>query len=244
MRRAGHHQVHRLGHGTFDTFVNSQLYVLVRVKKAGGGAFNNHVLAYFANEYRADVSFGEVVLDDGPAGTWLMKRLPSSLLGQVKGMDRVLMELGTPAEGYYLFVRGTAVAYHCGTTKRSDDDGEALVAVTLSLLFWSPAPASSTVERRQQRHAKAVIAHFERAIQQEAQESSDQEQRQRSPYQILGVTPGASRDEIKKEHRRLVVQYHPDKVQHMGPELRELAAKKTTELNAALDEILKQSKSD
>jgi molecular chaperone DnaJ len=35
--------------------------------------------------------------------------------------------------------------------------------------------------------------------------------RQRDPYEVLGVQRGASADEIKKAHRKLVRQYHPDR---------------------------------
>ena len=34
---------------------------------------------------------------------------------------------------------------------------------------------------------------------------------QRDPYQVLGVQRTASADEIKKAHRKLVRQYHPDR---------------------------------
>ena len=32
----------------------------------------------------------------------------------------------------------------------------------------------------------------------------------RDPYSVLGLTPGASEDEIKKAYKRLAKQYHPD----------------------------------
>ena len=56
---------------------------------------------------------------------------------------------------------------------------------------------------------------------------------ERSPHEVLGVPPGASADEIRAAYQKLVHQYHPDRVADMGPELRELAEKRTKELNAA-----------
>ncbi|MEI3279498.1 MAG: J domain-containing protein [Eubacterium ramulus] len=32
----------------------------------------------------------------------------------------------------------------------------------------------------------------------------------RNPYEVLGVSPGATDEEIKKAYRRLSRQYHPD----------------------------------
>ena len=37
-----------------------------------------------------------------------------------------------------------------------------------------------------------------------------------SDYQTLGLTSGATWDEIKKAYRKMAVQYHPDKVAHLG----------------------------
>jgi DnaJ like chaperone protein len=61
-----------------------------------------------------------------------------------------------------------------------------------------------------------------------------------SAYNILEVTPDATDDEIKKAYRRLAVQYHPDKVAHLGEDIRKSATEKFQKLNAAYDEIKKQ----
>ena len=37
-------------------------------------------------------------------------------------------------------------------------------------------------------------------------------------YKILGVPKTATQAEIKKAFRREIARYHPDKVQHLGPE--------------------------
>ena len=59
----------------------------------------------------------------------------------------------------------------------------------------------------------------------------------RSPYEVLGVRRGASKDEIISRYRELVRQYHPDKVTHMAPEFREVAERRMKEINAAYDAL-------
>lgn len=57
------------------------------------------------------------------------------------------------------------------------------------------------------------------------------------PYRVLGVSPGASKDEIKKAYHQALIQYHPDKVEHLGVELKRLAAEKTHSINKAYREL-------
>lgn len=54
-----------------------------------------------------------------------------------------------------------------------------------------------------------------------------------SCWMVLGVTPIASEEEIKQAYRRLASLYHPDRVGHLGPALRELAEEKMAEINRA-----------
>ncbi len=59
------------------------------------------------------------------------------------------------------------------------------------------------------------------------------------PYEILGVSHKASDEEIKAAHRRLVVEYHPDKLVAEGlpQEFVDLANEKLATINAAHDRI-------
>ena len=57
------------------------------------------------------------------------------------------------------------------------------------------------------------------------------------PYQVLGVNPGASDDEIKKAYRDLARKYHPDNYQN-NP-LADLAEEKMKEINEAYDAVTK-----
>jgi len=52
-------------------------------------------------------------------------------------------------------------------------------------------------------------------------------------YEVLEVDPAVSMEEIHAAYRRLISQYHPDKVEHLGAELKELAARKSQEITVA-----------
>ena len=60
-----------------------------------------------------------------------------------------------------------------------------------------------------------------------------------SAYRVLGITPDASDDEVKKAYRRLALEHHPDKVSALGEDIRNAAEKKFQEINAAKDKIFK-----
>ena len=59
----------------------------------------------------------------------------------------------------------------------------------------------------------------------------------KDPYSILGVSPNASPDEVKKAYRELARKYHPDNYQN-NP-LADLAEEKMKEINEAYDAITK-----
>jgi len=52
---------------------------------------------------------------------------------------------------------------------------------------------------------------------------------------LIGLMGRVTKAQIRSKYINLVSLYHPDKVQHLGPELKELAEMKTKEINAAYD---------
>jgi len=59
------------------------------------------------------------------------------------------------------------------------------------------------------------------------------------PYRTLEVDPGASDAEVEAAFRRLIAQYHPDRVANAADEIRELAGKRASAINAAYERIRK-----
>ncbi len=59
-----------------------------------------------------------------------------------------------------------------------------------------------------------------------------------SPYETLGVPPGASDDEVRARYRELVSKYHPDRFAGMNDaDFTRLAAEKFQRVRAAYEEI-------
>jgi DnaJ like chaperone protein len=54
----------------------------------------------------------------------------------------------------------------------------------------------------------------------------------------LNVPKGASIEEIKKAYRELANKYHPDKVQYLGDEFKELAEKRFKEIEEAYRKLV------
>lgn len=59
------------------------------------------------------------------------------------------------------------------------------------------------------------------------------------PYAVLGLTADASEAEIDRAYRRLITQYHPDRLGGVAEDLRKQAEEKAREINRAYDRIKK-----
>lgn len=58
-------------------------------------------------------------------------------------------------------------------------------------------------------------------------------------YRVLGVSPDATDDEVRKAYRTLALKHHPDRVQALGEDVRLAAEKKFQEINDAKERVWK-----
>jgi DnaJ like chaperone protein len=61
-----------------------------------------------------------------------------------------------------------------------------------------------------------------------------------SSYKILEIDPASSNEEVKKAYRKIAMKYHPDKVSHLGEDIRKSADEKFTMVNEAYEKIKKE----
>ena len=111
-------------------------------------------------------------------------------------------------------------------TKGTVPENELEVARRIAVFLEIPVYAQQTMEAKYRyRGQQSETA---------TQETADQH------YATLGLAKGADMEEIKKAYRKLSMQYHPDKVGHLGKEFHAVAEEKMKEINQAYDYFKKQ----
>lgn len=60
----------------------------------------------------------------------------------------------------------------------------------------------------------------------------------KNPYEVLGISPSATNEEVRDAYRALAKKYHPDN--YVDNPLADMAEEKMKEINSAYDEILRQ----
>lgn len=61
-----------------------------------------------------------------------------------------------------------------------------------------------------------------------------------SAYRILGIDNKATVTEIKKAYRKMAIEHHPDKLEHLGEDIRKGAEEKFREINTAYEQLKKE----
>ena len=114
-----------------------------------------------------------------------------------------------------------------------------LLELIYQILYTKQPPLES--ELRQAREIARVLEispYDQRTIEakytyRQRQESASAATLEEQYYAVLGLEKGAGFDEIKKAYRKLSMQYHPDKVGHLGDEFKGVAEEKMKEINVA-----------
>ncbi len=118
--------------------------------------------------------------------------------------------------------------------------------IILGGLYWyhfihRPAKIKEKYERERYKEANyQQRGGAKNSTHQEGQGTSTENNRfsGHDPYEILGVDKGASKEEIKNAYRQLAGKYHPDKVNHLGDEFRELAEARFKEIQGAYQKLM------
>ncbi|WP_297358569.1 J domain-containing protein [Thauera sp.] len=74
---------------------------------------------------------------------------------------------------------------------------------------------------------------------QEAERQGNTRSRGRPWHVVLGVSPHATVDEIRRAYKKQISQYHPDKVSGLGVEFNDIAEQKTKEINVAYEQAMR-----
>jgi len=203
----------RLTARDFFQKVSGSRFAIVRVDTGLGIRFNPEVMAHFDEHYPRQFLFGVLDRSRIDRKEWWLDNF-RTVYGPLK---RGALE---PENGYYLFEYGSVSAH-------VNPPGYADVRAA----------------------AKQVIAYFEQRVSLRAQQEAPRSARdepapvaprvtsERDPFEVLGVSPDATDEEIRQAYREQMKLNHPDKVAHLSPAIREVAAKQTVEIQLAYEAI-------
>lgn len=117
--------------------------------------------------------------------------------------------------------------------------------IIILYLLWRYvyAPAKKTWDysgssRQQQQSYQGET--FSSGREEDLRGSSSNTMRSDNPYAVLGIGKDASDEEIQRAYKKMANQYHPDKVQHLGEEFRELAEKRFKEIQHSYQTLMKE----
>lgn len=103
-----------------------------------------------------------------------------------------------------------------------------------------PPPADELRLAREIAQLLEITVYDQRTIEakymyRQRQEAASAGQLEEQYYAVLGLEKGADFAEIKRAYRKLSMQYHPDKVGHLGEEFQKVAEEKMKEINVAYE---------
>ncbi len=198
-------------------FVVLLVNILVKIAQADGH-FTKAELRTILNFFQYNLRYNQDQL-------YWVKQLIREARDANSEMDDLLQEFRT-SFAYEPRLILLELIYQIIHTKQPPLENELRLARTIAAMLEISVYDQRTIEAkytyRQQRES--------------ASEASLEEQY----YAVLGLEKGAGFEEIKKAYRKLSMQYHPDKVGHLGDEFKGIAEEKMKEINVAYDYFQKK----
>ncbi len=200
-----------------NRFVHLLVHILVKMAQADGH-FTKAELATMLNFFQYSLHY------DQDQMYWVKQLIKEARHADV-AMDELLQEFRSRF-GYEPRLILLELIYQIVYTKSPVIEQELQEARRIAAVLGISAYDQRTIE-----------AKYMYGRQQEAASTARAEEQH---YAVLGLEPGAGFEEIKKAYRKLSMQYHPDKVAHLGDEFKRVAEEKMKEINAAYDYFKKK----
>ena len=103
----------------------------------------------------------------------------------------------------------------------------------LFLAYWFMKRSFPGVHRQQASYGSSSSSQEEAT----SSGSGADKEEEKDPHRILGVSQGATQEEIKSAYRKQAQRYHPDRVSHLGEEFQQLAKQKFQEIQNAYETL-------
>lgn len=197
---------------THNRFVFLLVHILVKIAQADGH-FSRAELNTMLNFFRHSLRYNQDQM------LWV-KQLIKEARDSDHAMEELLNEFrsGFAYEPRLILLELIFQIIH---TKQPPDSDELAQARNIAAFLQISAYDLRTIE------AKYMYR--------QRQEAASAAQLEERYYAVLGLERGADFAAIKKSYRKLSMQYHPDKVGHLGDEFKNVAEEKMKEINVAYD---------
>ncbi len=204
-----------------NRFVYLLVNILVCIAKADGH--------FTQSELRTMLNFFQNTLRYNQEQIYWVKQLIKQARDRQQDLESLLTEFRRSFDGYSLILLD--LIYQIIYTKTSVLEQELTFVRRIAAFLQISAYERQTIENKY-RHGSQYY--------QQRSSSTGTAYSERQYYTVLGVEEGADFAEIKKAYRQLSMQYHPDKVAHLGAEFKRVAEEKMKEINAAYDYFRKK----
>jgi len=168
-------------------------------------------------------------------GKLLWKHQPGDLIqGVAVNADGSNVAAGSAASCVYLMDRDGKLLWKYEVGRRERKQQQDAAARRIKREAQEKARAEAERLRQAQEERRQKESHSSGGA---GQRNSSRRPAAQSPYEVLGVLPGATEEELRSAYRLKASQNHPDKVAELDPEIRELAERRMKAINTAYEEL-------